>query len=53
MGCVHYENVEGAIMISKPFRVKVFDQFDTPITECKGDLAKLRKLMKYLHDKFE
>jgi len=52
MGCAHYENLEGAVM-NKPFRVKVFDEYNTPITECKGDMEKLRKLMKYLHDKFE
>ena len=34
------------------FRIKVFDEFDKPITECKGGMEKAKNLMKYLREKF-
>jgi len=37
----------------KIFRIKVFDEFNTPITECKGGMEKATNLLKYLKEKFK
>ena len=37
----------------KVFRIKVFDEFNKPITECKGGMEKAMNLLKYLKEKFK